>query len=222
MGRPWPYPTPIKLSDEMQTPGTVFPANLDNVPNGKTRIRSQYVYSVLNPVESVSQWNVLKNEDPNSHQISGDLSESLDQLENATPESKDKAKETSLEEMKVEASLSAWLKPVAAAQGGNILDISSRPRVARTPMERPIIGMVAAHWNDEEPTRVSPKWWDGNGIPNSTNKYKEVRALFDLPFRDCILRASFKVFCYVFRIKRCVGMRHPLRRGWKRLCLKKV
>ena len=179
MERPSPYPTPLKLSDEMQTPGTLFPANLDNIPNGKTRIRSQYVYSVLNPVESVSQWNVLKKDDPDSHQLSGDLRESFDQLDSATPESKDKVKETSLGEMKVEASLSSWLKPVAAAQDGNFLGI--RPRVARTPMERPIIGMVAAHWNDDEPTRVSPKWWDGNGIPNSTNKYKEVSVLFDFP-----------------------------------------
>lgn len=37
--------------------------------------------------------------------------------------------------------------------------------------DRPIIGMVAAHWNDKQST--SPKWWDGKGIPNSTNKYKE-------------------------------------------------
>lgn len=37
--------------------------------------------------------------------------------------------------------------------------------------DRPILGMVAAHWNDKQST--SPKWWDGKGIPNSTNKYKE-------------------------------------------------
>ncbi|KAJ4873751.1 Uncharacterized protein Rs2_44527 [Raphanus sativus] len=39
--------------------------------------------------------------------------------------------------------------------------------------DRPIIGMVAAHWNEKEQSQISPKWWDGNGIPNSTNKYKE-------------------------------------------------
>ncbi|GMN54994.1 hypothetical protein TIFTF001_024109 [Ficus carica] len=177
MSKPSPYPTPRKLSDEMQTPGTVFPAHFGNFPNGKTRIRSQYVYPVLNPVESVSQWNVLKEEDPNSHQLSGELQASLDQPENATPPKlKERAKETSLEEMKVEASLSSWLKPVQPNQGGNyqnFVGVSDRPRAARTPMDRPIIGMVAAHWNEEEPSRISPKWWDGNGIPNSTNKYKE-------------------------------------------------
>ncbi|KAG6493425.1 protein JASON-like isoform X1 [Zingiber officinale] len=39
--------------------------------------------------------------------------------------------------------------------------------------DRPILGLVAAHWKDEAPEHRSPKQWDGNGIPNSTNKYKE-------------------------------------------------
>lgn len=169
--KPSPYPTPHKLSDEIQTPGTVFPAHLDNFSNGKTRIRSQYVYPVLNPVESVSQWNVLKEEDSNSQQLSSELRESLDQPKIE----KERSKEVPLE-VKVEASLSSWLKPVPHTQDGNnqkFVGVSDRPRVAKTPMDRPIIGMVAAHWNEEEPSRISPKWWDGNGIPNSTNKYKE-------------------------------------------------
>ncbi len=37
--------------------------------------------------------------------------------------------------------------------------------------DRPIIGMVASHWNNKKST--SPKWWDGKGIPNSTDKYNE-------------------------------------------------
>ncbi|KAH1129365.1 hypothetical protein J1N35_000743 [Gossypium stocksii] len=42
-----PNPTPLKLSDEMQTPGTVFPSNVGIFANGKTRIRSEYVHLVL-------------------------------------------------------------------------------------------------------------------------------------------------------------------------------
>ncbi|XP_062105709.1 protein JASON isoform X1 [Humulus lupulus] len=173
-----PYPTPHKISDEMQTPGTVFPSNLDTFPNGKIRVRSQYVYPVLNPVESVSQWNVLKEEDPNFDQISGESRKSLDQPESATPMSKETIGETLSEELNVEASLSTWLKPIPSIKDGNnknFVGVSGpgRPRVARTPMDRPIIGMVAAHWNEDDPSRISPKWWDGNGIPNSTNKYKE-------------------------------------------------
>lgn len=173
-----PYPTPLKLSDEMQTPGTVFPANMENLTNGKSRIRSQYVYSVLNPVQSASQWKALKEDDSNFHQLSGELRESLEETENVTPESKEGVKETfSGNELKVEASLSSWLKPVTLNQDynhPNFRSLSSRPHAGRTPVDRPIIGMVAAHWNDDEPSHISPKWWDGNGIPNSTNKYKEV------------------------------------------------
>ncbi|ONM09915.1 Protein JASON [Zea mays] len=41
--------------------------------------------------------------------------------------------------------------------------------------DRPIIGMVAAHWKDKVPlpANFTSKLRDGNGIPNSTNKYKE-------------------------------------------------
>lgn len=170
ISKPFPYPTPLKLSDEMQTPGTVFPASMD-LPNGKTRIRSQYVYPVLNPVESASQWKALKEDDSSSHKLSGELRVSVGKPEFASPKSKEGVKETaSGEEFKVEASLSSWLKPQPSNQG----DFSSRSRARKSPVDRPIIGMVAAHWNEEEPTRISPKWWDGNGIPNSTNKYKEV------------------------------------------------
>ncbi|KAI5078505.1 hypothetical protein GOP47_0006176 [Adiantum capillus-veneris] len=35
--------------------------------------------------------------------------------------------------------------------------------------ERPILGTVAAHWSPI----TTRKWWDGKGIPNSTNKYQE-------------------------------------------------
>ncbi|KAK8488895.1 hypothetical protein V6N11_075745 [Hibiscus sabdariffa] len=36
-----------------------------------------------------------------------------------------------------------------------------------------MIGLVSAHWKEDESSRISPKWWDGNGILNSTTKYKE-------------------------------------------------
>ncbi|KDP36514.1 hypothetical protein JCGZ_08897 [Jatropha curcas] len=159
-----PKPTPLKLSDEMQTPGTVFPANLEVVANGKARIRSQYVYSVLNPVENVSQWKVIQEDDFISHQ-----------LENQTPKSELGAEQdSSVQELKAEASLSSWIKPPQSVHDADDANASSKNfRLGRTPTDRPIIGMVAAHWNENEPSHISPRWWDGNGIPNSTNKYKE-------------------------------------------------
>ncbi|CAN7006544.1 unnamed protein product [Brassica rapa subsp. trilocularis] len=63
------------------------------------------------------------------------------------------------------ASVSPWVKQSEEKSNNNISTITSR--------DRPIIGMVAAHWNEKEQSQISPKWWDGNGIPNSTNKYKE-------------------------------------------------
>jgi hypothetical protein len=48
--------------------------------------------------------------------------------------------------------------------------------------DRPIMGMAAAHWKDEEPENLTPKLWDGNGIPNSTKKYKEVKSAPSLAF----------------------------------------
>ncbi|KMZ64023.1 hypothetical protein ZOSMA_38G01350 [Zostera marina] len=41
-----PFPTPLRLTEEMQTPATVYPSSQDTVKNG-SRIRSQYVYPVV-------------------------------------------------------------------------------------------------------------------------------------------------------------------------------
>ncbi|CAK7346642.1 unnamed protein product [Dovyalis caffra] len=200
-----PKPTPLKLSDDMQTPGTVFPANLETLANGKTTIRSQYVYSVLNPVENASQWKLLKEDDFNSLKLSGQLSGSLEQSESATPKPEWGVKETSTgKDLKAEASLSSWVKPPQSAHDEDNTNVGTASiknfRFGRTPGDRPIIGMVAAHWNENEPSEISPKWWDGNGIPNSTNKYKEVLhiTLFILFSPFALLEASFKEpsFCF--------------------------
>ncbi|KAJ8753452.1 hypothetical protein K2173_019851 [Erythroxylum novogranatense] len=169
-----PRATPLKLTDDMQTPGTVFPATMDTSGNGKPRIRSEYAYAVINPVENTSHWKDLKE----SPHLSCELRESLEQSENATiSTSVIGPQETSHINNLAEASLSSWVKPPPSKQDddhpnvGTMSTKSYHPR--RTPEDRPIIGMVAAHWNEHEPSDIPPKWWDGNGIPNSTNKYKE-------------------------------------------------
>uniref|UniRef100_J3LTC2 Uncharacterized protein n=1 Tax=Oryza brachyantha TaxID=4533 RepID=J3LTC2_ORYBR len=72
-------------------------------------------------------------------------------------------------------SLSQWLKPPNPKKVLRDEPLTSdRSHSAKSSEEdRPIIGSVAAHWRDKEPDTFTPKWWDGNGIPNSTNKYKE-------------------------------------------------
>lgn len=83
------------------------------------------------------------------------------------------------EDVKNEESLSSWFKPISSAKKeANNKGFGENVHRGRTPGDRPILGMVAAHWNEDETSRISPKWWDGNGIPNSTNKYKEVFFVF--------------------------------------------
>lgn len=47
--------------------------------------------------------------------------------------------------------------------------VASYQTPSRLADDRPILGTVAAHWSPI----TTKKWWDGKGIPNSTNKYKE-------------------------------------------------
>lgn len=172
-----PYATPRKLSDEMQTPGTVYPATLDDFPNGKPRVRSQFVYAFPRTRENLSQCKVLEEEDLNSEQDSSDLRSSHEQPQNSTPTIEQSKQHSSENESKVEESLSTWLKPASVIEAERRKRMeaaySQIPLSRKTPADRPIIGMVASHWNEEESEIPPPKWWDGNGIPNSTNKYKE-------------------------------------------------
>ncbi|KAL3754873.1 hypothetical protein ACJRO7_002036 [Eucalyptus globulus] len=172
-----PHPTPMRLTEEMQTPGTVFPAYMEKLSPQKARIRSEYVYSVLNPVQSVSQWKSLMDGESNCNLLLEELEDSSEQPGSTRKKSEMHIEETSArKESKVETSLSSWLKPPQNKWDDN--DHKFRAVATRksqfhgTPSDRPIIGLVAAHWNENE-TQTLPKWWDGNGIPNSTNKYKE-------------------------------------------------
>lgn len=76
-------------------------------------------------------------------------------------------------------SLAQWLKPPNPKKAFRDEAVTGdRSHSAKSSDEdRPIIGMVAAHWKDKEPANFTSKWWDGNGIPNSTNKYKEVKSV---------------------------------------------
>lgn len=159
--KPSPYPTPLKLFDEMQTPGTVYPASLEKSRDCKHRVRSQFVYSNDNPSENVFLSKILEEKDLNSEQDSSELSDYVRQAQSATPTPEKGLKKFANEnESVMEASLSSWLRPASVI------------------MEDKLVGVVAAHGNEDEDSHIShPKWWDGNGIPNSTTKYKEVYEL---------------------------------------------
>ncbi|WOL18836.1 protein JASON-like [Canna indica] len=67
------------------------------------------------------------------------------------------------------SNVSKWLKPEPLDnEKGLIMHVPNN-----LGDDRPIIGTVAAHWADTVPFPKSPMFWGLNGIPNSTNKYKE-------------------------------------------------
>ncbi|XP_062213234.1 protein JASON-like isoform X2 [Phragmites australis] len=87
-------------------------------------------------------------------------------------------------------SLAQWLKPPNPKKPFSDVTLTG-DRTASSDEDRPIIGMVAAHWKDKEPENFTPKWWDGNGIPNSTNKYKEDQKVswHAMPFEERLEKA---------------------------------
>ncbi|KAF8083145.1 hypothetical protein N665_0790s0008 [Sinapis alba] len=165
-----PNPTPLKLSDEMQTPGTIYPANMESAGKGRPRIRSQFVHSVSSLVENGSIYKAQGDSHGSLEQAKWQVYK--EQIDGETPTSETcggKVEENSYEKQsKFEASFSPWLNPINKDGNERAPGVS-----AITPGDRPIIGLVAAHWNEDEQNEILPKWWDGNGIPNTTTKYKE-------------------------------------------------
>jgi len=67
------------------------------------------------------------------------------------------------------SSLSYWLKQTSADDESH--------RYANTEdniFDVPIFTASGLNWDSDNPTPVLPKAWEGNGIPNTTTKYKEV------------------------------------------------
>ncbi|KAL3646162.1 hypothetical protein CASFOL_011342 [Castilleja foliolosa] len=155
--KPSPDRTPLKVKDEMQTPGTLFPAHMNDTNTGEvTKDPSELKDGYSG---SDDKWESIK------------LHDQDDVV--STPADLTVKRFSAGKETKNELSLSAWLKPVSPKREGINERFDRISRGGKTAGDRPILGMVAAHWNDEETSHISPKWWDGNGIPNSTNKYKE-------------------------------------------------
>ncbi|WOH03581.1 hypothetical protein DCAR_0622980 [Daucus carota subsp. sativus] len=174
-----PNPTPLQLTDDMQTPGTVFPSYIGNMIVGKNpRIRTQYVQSLPDLTEKIPHLRVWMEEGLSPDPESAHLIKSFEQAANATPNSEVRVSDNSVEEgTKVEESFSSCMEslpPKQCANGQRVVSFASdNTYFGRTPGDRPVLGTVAIHWNEDETSLVSPKWWDANGIPNSTTKYKE-------------------------------------------------
>ncbi|XP_073001795.1 protein JASON-like isoform X2 [Typha latifolia] len=214
-----PYPTPLVLTDEMQTPGTIYPVHLENPRSEKrAKIRTQYAYPVLKHIENLSQRKTI-----------GGNSSSPGQLQCSRPDCQGKLQQIALHLVAKDSELSEILTSSSSnnkkrQHRGKIcteecfqvmsqqsvpedmenrepdtpkIVISSLSHCLRPPTleehkedlknlieeslhcsensdtNRHIIGIFPANWNNDEPAHKFPKWWDGNGIPNSTTKYKE-------------------------------------------------
>ncbi|XP_051194659.1 protein JASON [Lolium perenne] len=228
-----PFPTPLVLRGDIQTPGTMFTAYQQNIKTGKRgRTGKQFIYPVLRPIENKLEWMELRDESspmiashpPKRRYLCEDSTEkpqqalpSLVSTDTELPESapfsfhaksKGQAEEvTSPEEHKNQngshqildggigellkisssynekhgvASLSSWLKTSSAEDseshsgiGGDFGKLPGFGRIGDI-TEVPIFVASGLNWNDDNPTPMLPKAvWDGNGIPNTTTKYKE-------------------------------------------------
>ncbi|PWA57497.1 hypothetical protein CTI12_AA407890 [Artemisia annua] len=118
--KPSPYPTPLKITNDMQTPTTVFHSYVYGNESGKNkRIRYQYVYSRLNP-EKLSQF-----EAPIEEFGSDDC---LEQTDKETPHSKVNLEDSSTEkESNVCPTLSSWLQ----SKPGSLIQLLNTKRIRR-------------------------------------------------------------------------------------------
>ncbi|XP_008777000.1 protein JASON-like [Phoenix dactylifera] len=243
------HSTPLTLTEEMQTPGTVYPTNQENLRAGRNGgIQTQYVYPVLKPVENLPHLKALRQDaclirsanhseqeketfSPDSRgrtqQISftpaHEDSKLLDSPSFSSPNNKISQDQYTISREEsvhckslsslnppfnsrkhlnsnadtpklVVSSLSQWLKPpLPKDEIRNIKNITKEQPCSEksSDVDRPIIGIVASHWNPDELSRISPRWWDGNGIPNTTTKYKEDRKVswHATPFEERLEKA---------------------------------
>ncbi|XP_042380218.1 protein JASON-like [Zingiber officinale] len=205
-----PSQTPLKVTNEMETPATVYPTNICNLAAGKgPRIEIQYAYPLTNPVETL-RWKLFnsysldpqtsslprRHHCPNRRFFSAvgaiffsssltrrrltacSLPTGADAEHRKTLNSFEMLKTTSRDMIAVvpvhpEQAVSQWLKPTIAKYG--VLNVTKENSYSTksSDADRSILGLVAAHWKDKTPVYRSSKQWDGNGIPNSTNKFEE-------------------------------------------------
>ncbi|CAN6271570.1 unnamed protein product [Urochloa humidicola] len=224
-----PYPTPLVLRGDIQTPGTVYSACMGTSKPGKrARASRQFIYPVLRPIENKLQWMELKAESPvlasnppKRRNMSADFSEKpqhtfassmatqteslksesfpfhdncAEQEEAISPEEPkgqnvnqqlfeggEQSRENSEYGKHGVSSLSYWLKPSSADDVRQHDDTNTEDSAGKelcydyekNVFDVPIFPASGFNWDIDNPTPVLPKPWDGNGIPNTTTKYKE-------------------------------------------------
>ncbi|XP_039788325.1 protein JASON-like isoform X3 [Panicum virgatum] len=221
-----PYPTPLVLRGDIQTPATVYTACMGTSKPGKrARASRQFIYPVLRPIENKLQWMEVKAESPvvasnppKRRNLSADFSEnppptfaSSTAAQTESPKSESLPLHDSCEELDEVispeetkgqdvnqqlfesgeppnqnsehgkhgvSSLSYWLKQTSADDESHRY-ANTEDKVwkelcfEKSIFDVPIFTASGLNWDNDNPTPVLPKAWDGNGIPNTTTKYKE-------------------------------------------------
>lgn len=103
-----PYPTPIALNDDMQTPATIYSSYQETSATGKrARIRVQYVYPASKPAHRLEISSGIKSvELENENEAAGEFSFGTKKNSEETPKV-------------LVSGLSGWLKPTTALRGRN-------------------------------------------------------------------------------------------------------
>ncbi|KAK6141505.1 hypothetical protein DH2020_024750 [Rehmannia glutinosa] len=177
------------ISDEVESP-MIFGSKTN------ARDRSDYINSVLNPVENISQWKAANSEPT----LPFSFKTKSDQKKNAN------------QEIAVDASLSNWLSsPETATPPRRLVSVALRPLRAltveelrqisasnsprkspsRSPDEMTIIGTVGTYWNHSSSKKQSDSTSSFKGIPNTTSKYREDKRVnwHSTPFETRLDRA---------------------------------
>uniref|UniRef100_A0A0E0E572 Uncharacterized protein n=1 Tax=Oryza meridionalis TaxID=40149 RepID=A0A0E0E572_9ORYZ len=184
-----PFPTPLVLRDDMQTPRTVYTSHKGS--SGKrVRTRKQFAYPIFRPTENKLQKMQLSDSAKMTQQISSDSvvkGESLNSSHFPLEVSKyqldrqrlldagERSKSNSDENLEV-CSLSRWLKSSPA--GNNLIEEGHAFMTSEDNVDV-----------DNHTPRLS-KAWDCHGIPNTTRKYGEDQHVswHSTPFEERLIK----------------------------------
>lgn len=211
-----PFPTPLVLRDDMQTPGTAYASHRGTSISGKrVRTRKQFIYPVLRSIENrLRQTELIEDSSPLASSLKGRNLEA-DSIKDPTQisstsvvksglsetpsysapdaDASDEVKEalspdelldgkglpkSNSDEKNDALSLSRWLKSSSAdAENQGDVKCSAADQSydnCSFVTEKPVFMASDLNLDTDNPTPRLPKAWDGNGIPNTTTRYKEV------------------------------------------------
>uniref|UniRef100_A0A0E0LEI7 Uncharacterized protein n=1 Tax=Oryza punctata TaxID=4537 RepID=A0A0E0LEI7_ORYPU len=192
-----PFPTPLVLRDDMQTPRTVYTSHKGS--SGKfVRTHKQFVYPITRPTENelqqmqlsdsmkkpqqISAESVVKGESLNSSPLPFEVSKyqlGPQRLFDAGERSK-----SNLDEDFDVCSLSRWLKSSPAGNENQMYDENNLIEEGHAFMAS------EDNWDAESRTPRLCKAWDCHGIPNTTRKYGEDQHVswHSTPFEERLIK----------------------------------